>query len=207
MNVDGKGAVEHYSAFTEADPVIDEFNQALENTLKDCEGYDELNFLAYQIQLLMSRTPTATSSADYNYLVGKTDEYIQFLIQFTSTVNYCTEEITALYGKKGTPIGDVKYFEEMPDMPKPDNVIYNIKYLSEETEAGEKRYFYVIDDASDQYDSNFKNYLFVLNHSGWLSVEQKGDEYQVIKNGRVVSVLRYGKDSDGRSVMTVVFPQ
>jgi hypothetical protein len=54
-----------------------------------------------------------------------------------------------LYGKKGTPIGDVKYFEEMPDMPKPDN----------------------------------------------------------IENGRVVSVLRYGKDSDGRSVMTVVFPQ
>jgi hypothetical protein len=131
MNVDGKGAGEHYSAFTEADPVIDEFNQALENTLKDCEGYDELIFLAYQIQLLMSRTPTATSSADYNYLVGKTDEYIQFLIQFTSTVNYCTEEITALYGKKETPIGDVKYFEEMPDMPKPDNVIYNVNLPSQ----------------------------------------------------------------------------
>jgi hypothetical protein len=38
MNVDGKGAGDHYSAFTEADPVIGEFNQALENTLKDCEG-------------------------------------------------------------------------------------------------------------------------------------------------------------------------
>ena len=45
LNVDGKGAAEHYSAFTACDPVIDEFNKALETVLDDCEGYDELNFM------------------------------------------------------------------------------------------------------------------------------------------------------------------
>ncbi len=144
MNVDGKGAEEHYSAFTSADPVIDEHNEALEKVLADCEGCDELRFLAYQVQLMMNRTPTRTGSTDYNYLVDKTDQYIDFLTQFASSVRYCTEELNALHGKEGTLIGDVEYYEEMPDMPKPDKVIHDIHLLSDGAASGEKKYIYTM---------------------------------------------------------------
>ena len=207
MNIDDKGAAEHYSAFTASDPLINEYNEALEHVLEDCEGYDELSFMAYQIQLMMNRTPGETTSAEYNYLADKTDEFIHFLIQFASSINYCTDEINALYGKKGTLIGNVRYFEEVKEMPLPDNAVYNINYLSEDSGSGEKRYHYVIADDSDHYDSNFQNYLFLLDHSGWLSVEKNGSEYHVIKNGRPVSVIRYEKNTDSQPVMTVVFPE
>ena len=207
MNVDGKGAEEHYSAFTSADPVIDEYNEALEKVLADCEGYDELRFLAYQVQLMMNRTPTRTGSTDYSYLVDKTDQYIDFLTQFASSVRYCTEELIALHGKEGTLIGDVEYYEEMPDMPKPDKVIHDIHLLSDGAATGEKKYTYYIDSEADLYNSNFSNYLFLLNHSGWLSVEQDNENYYVIKNGRTVAVIRLENDSDGKPSFSVAFSE
>jgi hypothetical protein len=206
LNVDGKGAAEHYSAFTACDPVIDEFNKALETVLDDCEGYDEFNFIVYQIRLMMNRTPTKTSSTDYSYLQNKTYEYIYFLNQFSNSIGNITSEIYALYGQQGTLVGDVRYFDEMEDMPVPDNVMLNVRYLSEESDSGEKRYNYVIDDPSDNYDSNLKNYLFLLDHSEGLSVEESGNEYHVIRNGRSVSVIRYAKSAGSQPVMTVVFP-
>ena len=116
------------------------FRTRFEKDLADCEGCDELRFLAYQVQLMMNRTPTRTGSTDYNYLVDKTDQHIDFLTQFASSVRYCTEELNALHGKKGTLIGDVEYYEEMPDMPKPDKVIHDIHLLSDGTASGEKKY-------------------------------------------------------------------
>lgn len=207
MNVDGKGAEEHYSAFTSADPVIDEYNEALEKVLADCEGYDELRFLAYQVQLMMNRTPTRTGSTEYNYLVDKTDQYIDFLTQFASSVRYCTEELNALHGKEGTLIGDVEYYEEMPDMPKPDKVIHDIHLLSDGAASGEKKYIYYVDSEADLYNSNFSNYLFLLNHSGWLSVEQDNENYYVIKNGRTVAVIRLENDADGKPSFSVAFSE
>ena len=207
MNVDDKGAQEHYDAFTAADPVIDEYNSALEKVLADCDGYDELRFFAYQVQLMLNRTPTKTGSTDYHYLVEKTDQYIDFLTQFASSIRNCTDELNALYGKQGTLIGEVKYYEEMPDMPKPDNVMYDMRLLSDEASSDGKKYKYYIDNDSDKYDSNFSNYLFLLGHSGWLSVEQDNSNYYVIKNGRTVSVIRLENDSSGRSIMSVEFPE
>lgn len=207
MNVDGKGAEEHYSAFTSADPVIDEYNEALEKVLADCEGYDELRFLAYQVQLMMNRTPTRTGSTEYNYLVDKTDQYIDFLTQFASSVRYCTEELNALHGKEGTLIGDVEYYEEMPDIPKPDKVIHDIHLLSDGAASGEKKYIYYVDSEADLYNSNFSNYLFLLNHSGWLSVEQDNENYYVIKNGRTVALIRLENDADGKPSFSVAFSE
>ena len=207
MNVDGKGAEEHYSAFSSADPVIDEYNAALEKVLSDCEDYDELRFLAYQVQLMMNRTPTKTGSTDYNYLVEKTDQYIDFLTQFASSVRYCTEELNALHGKEGTLIGDVEYYEEMPDMPRPDHVIHDVHLLSDGAASGEKKYIYYVDSDADLYNSNFSNYLFLLSHSGWLSVEQDKENYYVIKNGRAAAVIRLENNSDGKPAFSVAFSE
>ena len=70
-----------------------------------------------------------------------------------------------------------------------------------------KRNIYYVDSEADLYNSNFSNYLFLLNHSGWLSLEQDNENYYVIKNGRTFAVIRLENDADGKPSFSVAFSE
>lgn len=193
-----------YEKFLEADKYVAIMVSTYEEIISACANYEELNGIVYQTNLLRYACPPPISGSDATSLANQGVLYQLYLQQLSSSCSYMSECLAYLSGNGGQ-LAKVAYFEEVPDIPTPDSVIYGISYESTVNAQGNIQYMYLLGDSETDATLNYNLYLSAIEASTELQVDISDSMAMVSQNGNLVSAMMAGNDSSIGYFLTVSF--
>ncbi len=193
-----------YEKFLEADRYTATMASIYKEIIKVCINSDELNNIDYQINLLLNACPPPISGNDATSLANQGALYQLYLQQLSSSCNYISESLNYLAGNGGYP-KEITYFEEVPEMPTPDSIIYDISYYSTQNAPGNIQYMYLLGDSETDATLNYNLFLAAIKKNTELRVENSDSMAMLSKNGNMVSVMLAGNDPSIGYFLTVSF--
>ena len=193
-----------YGQFLEADKHTAAMASVYEEIIAVCTGYEELNGIVYQTNLLKSTCPPPISGSDATFLANQGVLYQLYLQQISSSCSYMSENLDYLAGNRDKQV-EITYFEEVPNMPTPDSVIYGISYKSTENASGNIQYMYSIGDNETDAMLNYNLFLSAIETNTELKVDVSDSMVIVSQDGKMVSVMMGGNDVSIGYFLTVSF--
>lgn len=197
---------EQFKAFQIADSYTQKMQEQYSDIINACSSEEELCFLVYQTKLLDAASPPKISSADAASLANHAVLYQMYLQQISSSFNYLSIEMNRLAGNS-VETNTVDFFDEAPEMPTPDSVIFEIAYDSKEVESGVVLYTYLLGEDESTATMNYNIYLSAVDMSDELSVSIEDTYCYISKNDTIVSVMEAGEDDEKGYFLTVSFPK
>lgn len=197
---------EQYKVFQTADDYVAKMKELYSDIIDSCSPEDELGFLVYQTKLLDNTCPPKISGNDSTSLANQTVLYQLYLQQISSSFNYLSTEMNRLAGND-VNINAVEYFGEVPEMPTPDSVIFDISYDSKKTDSGVIQYMYLLGKDETDANMNYNNYLSAIGMDGKLKVTIEDTYCYVTKNGTMVSAMMAGEDATKGFFLIVSFQE
>jgi len=195
-----------YASLVKADGYVNEMKVYYSELMELCEKNEELEGMLFQLKILDHSCPNPIAGKDATSINNQKVLYQLHLKQLSSSFTYLSEYMDYLAGNKTKPDG-VKYFKEVPEMPTPDTVMYEITYDSEKTDSGVKQYMYLIGDTEEDANMNYNAYIVALGTIDGLSVEITSNAVYVNKNGTMVSAMMAGTDPKKGRFMIVSFQE
>ncbi len=193
-----------YEQFLEADKYTAAMASIYEEIITVCTDFEELKGIVYQTNLLKSTCPPPISSSDATSLANQGVLYQLYLQQISSSCNYMSESLDYLAGNRDKQV-EISYFEEVPNMPTPDSVIYGISYKTTENAVGNIQYMYLIGDNETDAMLNYNLFLSAIETNTELKVDVSDSMVIVSQDGKMVSVMMAGNDSSIGYFLTVSF--
>lgn len=185
---------EQYDSFIAADSYATSMRTKLLNLIDICSGEKDLERMVYQASLLEKNCPEAITGADSVSLKNQTVLYQLFMQQLSSSFSFLSEDMAYLAGTAPMP-EQLAFFEEVPEMPRPDSVIYGVTYDSEKSVSGVKQYIYLIGNNESDANLNYNLYLSALESTSELKVSIEDTYSFVTIDGEMVSAMMAGTDS------------
>ena len=171
-----------------------------------CSSEEELGFLVYQTKLLDAASPPKISGADAASLANHAVLYQMYLQQISSSFSYLSIEMDRLAGNSNEA-NIVGFFNEAPEMPTPDSVVFDITYDSKKVESDIVLYTYLLGEDETTATMNYNNYLSAVDMSDNLSISIEDTYCYISRNGTTVSVMKAGEDDEKGYFLTVSFPK
>lgn len=183
-----------YQAFLEADKNTEEIKKLCAEVIDACKGEQELSFLVYQISLVEKACPMKIAGSDPVSLSNQSILYQLYLQQLSNSFNFLSQEMKRLAGEEA--VGrTVAFFDELPEMPTPDSVIFGSSLDEKKTVSGTVQYMYLLGRDAADAGLNYNNYISAIEQSGDLQVTIEGDYCIITRNGTMVSAMMSGEDS------------
>lgn len=195
-----------YSALVKADNYVIEMKEYYSDLLDFCDKNDDLAGMTFQLRILDHSCPDPITGKDSASINNQKILYKLHLKQLSSSFTYLSEYMDYLAGNRPKPEG-VSYFKELPEMPTPNTVMYEISYDSEKTESRVKQYMYLIGDTEEDANMNYNAYIVALGTIDGISVEITSNVVYVFKNGTMVSAMMAGTDPVKGMFMIVSFQE
>lgn len=193
-----------YKRFLDADKYIDVMESVYEEINVECMDLEELEPLVYQIMLLRNTCPPNMYENDTTSLENKVVLYQLYLQQLSSSCSYISEILDYLAGDR-EDVEKTIYFEEIPDMPTPDSIIYGISYYSTKNAPGNIQYTYLLGDNETDATLNYNIYLNAIETNTEMEVDISESVTIVSQNGNMLSVMMAGKDPTIGYYLTISF--
>ena len=197
---------EQFKAFQIADSYTQKMREQYSDIINACSSEEELCFLVYQTKLLDAASPPKISGADAAFLANNAVLYQMYLQQISSSFNYLSIEMDRLAGNSNEA-NMVGFFDEAPEIPTPDSVIFDITYDSKKVESDIVLYTYLLGEDETTATMNYNNYLSAVDMSDNLSVSIEDTYCYISRNGTTVSVMKAGEDDEKGYFLTVSFPK
>ena len=195
-----------FKAFQTADDYTAKMKDLFSEMIEACSAEEELDFLVYQIKLLDHACPGRIEKSDAASLAEQTVLYQLFFQQLSSSFHYLSIEMDRLAGNTDAA-NKVAYFEEVPEMPTPDSVIFDITYDSRKTESGVVQYTYLLGNDATDANMNYNTYLAAVGMVESLQVSVERTYCYVIRNGAMVSAMMAGTDPSKGFFLVVSFQE
>lgn len=195
-----------YEHFLEADKCTAIMEMIYEEIIANCTGYEELNTVLYQTKLLKHACPPAISGSDATSLANQAVLYQLYLQQLSSGCSYLSESLDYLVGNREQP-EEITFFEEVPEVPVPDSVMYGISYHSKQNAPGNIQYMYLLGDSETDAMLNYTLYLSAIQMDSELKVDISDSMAMVSLNGNMVSLMMAGNDPSLGYFLAVSFQQ
>lgn len=195
-----------YESLTIADAYAQDMKKYYASLIDTCEKNDNLSGMIFQLQVLEHSCPDPISKRSITSINNQKVLYQLYLKQISSSFSYLSEYMDYLSGNREKPDGE-KYFEEVPDMPTPDTVMYEIIYDSEKSDSGVKQYMYLIGDTDEDANMNYNAYIKALGVCKDLEVVINGSTVYVYRKGIMVSAMMAGTDPQKGLFMIVSFKE
>lgn len=193
-----------YEKFLEADKYIAVMISIYEDIISACTNYKELNTIVYQTNLLRYTCPPPISGSDATSLANQAVRYQLYLQQLSSSCSYMSESLDYLAGSR-EQLGEVAYYEEVPDIPTPDSIIYDISYYSFQNAPGNIQYMYLLGDGETDATLNYNLFLSAIEANTELKVDISDSMAIIYQNGNMVSAMMAGNDPSVGYFLTVSF--
>ena len=197
---------EQYASFAEADGYAAEMRATYGDILAICGDLPELSRIAYQVRLLENSCPDPVRGSDSAALADQAVLYQLYLRQVSSSFAYLSEDMAHLAGTGDVP-NPVTYFDEVPEIPTPDSIIYGVRFDSGKTDSGVTQYMYILGTDEDDANADYNLYLSAIGMGGTLDVRIMDSYVTVEKDGTMVCAMMAGTDADKGYFLTVSFQQ
>jgi len=195
-----------YESLVKADDYVKEMKTYYADLMELCEEDEDLSGMAFQVKVLDHSCPNPISGEDSTSINNQKILYQLHLKQISSSFMYLSNYMDYLAGNSEKPDAE-SYFKEVPEMPTPDTVMYEIEYDSEMTDSGVKQYIYLIGDTEEDANMNYNAYIVALGVCDGISVEITSDVVYVTKDGTMVSAMMAGTDPEKGRFMVVSFQE
>lgn len=193
-----------YEKLLEADKYSAMMISIYEEIISVCANYKELNTVAYQTNLLRNTCPPSISGSDATSLANQAVLYQLYFQQLSSSCSYLSESLDYLAGNGEQP-GEVAYFEEIPDIPTPDSIIYGISYHATQSAPGNVQYMYLLGESETDATLNYNLFLLAIEANTELKVDISDSMAIIYQNGNMVSAMMAGNDTSVGYFLTVSF--
>lgn len=182
-----------YEQFLEADKHTATTTSTYEEILSTCAGFEELNTIVYQTNLLKNACPPPVSGNDATSLANQAVLYQLYFQQLSSSCSYLSESLDSLAGNGEHP-REVAYYEEVPSIPAPDSIIYDISYHSTQNAPGNVQYMYLLGDSETDATLNYNLFLAAIKMNTELQIDISDSMAIIYQNGNMVSVMMASND-------------
>lgn len=193
-----------YEKFLEADRYAATMASLYEEIVITCTDFEELYTIVYQANLLKKACPPAISGSDTISLANQGVLYQLYLQQLSSSCSYISEYLDYLAGNRDNS-EEISYFEEVPELPTPDAIIYGISYLSTQNASGNIQYMYLLGDSEADATLNYNLFLSAIEANTELTVDISDSMTTLSQNGNMVSVMMAGNDPSIGYFLTISF--
>lgn len=193
-----------YKNFLEADRYTATMASIYEEIVAACADFEELDTIVYQTNLLKNACPPAISGSDTIFLANQGVLYQLYLQQLSSSCSYISECLDYLAGNRDNS-EEISYFEEVPELPTPDAIIYGISYLSTQNASGNIQYMYLLGDSEADATLNYNLFLSAIEANTELTVDISDSMTILSQNGNMVSVMMAGNDPSIGYFLTISF--
>ncbi len=183
-----------YEKFLEADQYTATMAGIYEKIVAVCADLEELDTIVYQTKLLKNACPPAIFGSDATSLANQGVLYQLYLQQLSSSCSYISECLDYLAGNRVRPEA-ITYFEEVPEMPTPDAILYGISYHSTQTAPGNIQYMYLLGDSETDAMLNYNLFLSAIGANLEMEVDISDSMAILYQNGNMISVMMAGNDS------------
>lgn len=184
---------EQFKAFQTADGYTAKMKESYLAIIEACSAEQGLDFLVYQVRLLEKACPPAITGMDSTSLANQSVLYQLYLQQVSSSFSYLAIEMDRLSGK-AVEGNAVSYFAEVPEMPTPDSVIFDITFDSKKTESGVVQYMYLLGQDETDASMNYNIYLSAVDMDESLRVSIEDTYCYVLKDQKLASAMMAGND-------------
>lgn len=195
---------DEYNSLVKADGYVKEMKKYYLDLMNLCDKNEDLSEMTFQLKILDHSCPNPIVGKDATAIKNQKILYQLHLKQLSSSFTYLSEYMDYLAGKRSKPVG-VEYFREVPEMPMPDTVMYEITFDSEKTASGVKQYMYLIGDTEEDANMNYNAYIVALGTVDGFSVEITNNTVYIYKNGTMMSAMMAGTDPQKGRFMIVSF--
>lgn len=193
-----------YEKFLEADQYTATMAGIYEKIVAVCADLEELDTIVYQTKLLKNACPPAISGSDATSLANQGVLYQLYLQQLSSSCCYISECLDYLAGNRERPEA-IPYFEEVPQMPTPDAILYGISYHSTQTAPGNIQYMYLLGDSETDAMLNYNLFLSAIGANLEMEVDISDSMAILYQNGNMISVMMAGNDSSIGHFLAISF--
>lgn len=179
----------------------DEYQEII-RLCKDDSSYEDIS---YQAQLLSHIIPMSISN-DETSIDNAEILYQMYFQQLSSSFSYFAEDTERINNNE--PLTKrTTFFEAVPEMARPDTIIYGISAFDEKTEDGVLKYTYKLGENATDAQMNYNLYLIALGMDTGLTLQFDGATTYVYDGKDMVSAIMAGEDTEIGNYFMVSFPE
>ena len=180
-------------------------NDEYQEIIKFCKDNSSYEDISYQSQLLSHIIPMPISNDEVS-IDNAEILYQMYFQQLSSSFLYFAEDTE--YINNNEPLTKrITFFEAVPQMARPDTIIYGISALDEKTEDGVLKFTYKLGENETDAQMNYNLYLIALGMDTGLTLQFDGTAAYVYDGKDMVSAIMAGEDTEIGNFFMVSFPE
>ena len=196
---------EKSSAIKKAESYTALMNDEYQGIIEYCNENASYADISYQTQLLAHLIPMPITD-DKQSIDNAEVLYQMYFQQLSSSFSYFAEDTEHINNNE--PLTKrTAFFECVPQIAKPDTIIYGISAFDEQTEDGVIKYTYKSGENAADAQMNYNLYLIALGMDTGLTLQFDGAAAYVYDGNNMVSAIMAGEDEQIGNFFMISFPE